>query len=232
MKGEIKIVHVHIETPLVLNENCPQLLIVENPNEFYRFVSDLDRQMEGEEGEFVFSRNGDIISAEKYGTMICDPFHFELNDKKILNLLYKYLEKNSLGEYLSYFNKATAQTVSFLEELAFSVPFSLSYSEPQPIDYFKSADVRFEKTYESLEEKLLCYINALIELKKCEFFIFVNLKSVLNDEKLLQVYNHCQSEKVGVLLIENNCRRPLLPCEKAIMITEDLCEILENYRDW
>lgn len=231
MKEEIKLVHVHIETPLLINENFPQLLIVENPAEFYRFVSDLDRQMEGLEGEFVFSCNGNIISAEKYGAMVCDPFHFELNDKKILNLLYKYLERNSFGENLSYFNRLTAQTVSFLEELAFAVPFSLSYDEPQPIDYFKAADVKFEKTYESLEEKLLCYINALIELKKCEFFIFVNLKSVLDDKKLLHLYNHCQAEKVGVLLITNSRVRPLLPCEKAIIITEDLCEILENYWD-
>ena len=84
MKEEIKLVHVHIETPLLINENFPQLLIVENPAEFYRFVSDLDRQMEGLEGEFVFSCNGNIIFAEKYGSMVCDPFHFELNDKKIL----------------------------------------------------------------------------------------------------------------------------------------------------
>ena len=231
MKEEITLVHVHIETPLLISENVPQLLIVENPDEFYRFVTDLDRQMEGEEGEFAFSCNGNIISAEKYGAMICNPFHFELNDKKMLNLLYKYLEKNALGEYLTYFNKLTAQTVSFLEELAFSAPFGLSYDEPQPIDYFKSANIKFEKSYESLEEKLLCYINALIELKKCEFFIFVNLKSVLDDEKLLLLYNHCQAEKVGVLLIENCRTRPLLSCEKAIISTEDLCEILENYKD-
>ena len=126
MKEEIKLVHVHIETPLLINENFPQLLIVENPAEFYRFVSDLDRQMEGLEGEFVFSCNGNIISAEKYGAMVCDPFHFELNDKKILNLLYKYLERNSFGENLSYFNRLTDQTVSFLEEFAFDVHFSLS----------------------------------------------------------------------------------------------------------
>ncbi|MBQ3502162.1 MAG: hypothetical protein IJA72_00660, partial [Clostridia bacterium] len=62
------------------------------------------------------------------------------------------------------------------------------------------------------------------------FFVFVNLKSVLNDEKLLKIYVHCRLEQVGLVLIES-CKkeRPLLPCEKAIIITEDLCEILENY---
>ena len=70
-----------------------------------------------------------------------------------------------------------------------------------------------------------------VELKKCEFFIFVNLKGVLSDEKLLQVYEHCQREQVGLLLIENGKQRPLLSNEKAVIITEDLCEILENYQE-
>ena len=87
------------------------------------------------------------------------------------------------------------------------------------------------KVYETLEEKLVCYINALIELKQCEFFVFVNLKSVLSDEKLEQIYAHSRAEQVGLLLIEDGKRRPLLPCEKAVIITEDLCEILENYEE-
>ena len=74
-------------------------------------------------------------------------------------------------------------------------------------------------------------INALIELKQCEFFVFVNLKSVLSDEKLGQIYAHCRAEQVGLLLMEDGKRRPLLPCEKAVIITEDLCEILENYEE-
>lgn len=61
------------------------------------------------------------------------------------------------------------------------------------------------------------------------FFVFVNLKSVLSDEKLLQVYAHCRREQVGLLLIESGKQRPLLPNERAVIITEDLCEILENY---
>ena len=80
-----------------------------------------------------------------------------------------------------------------------------------------------------MEEKIICYLNVLIELKKCEFVIFVNLKSVLSDEKLLQIYKHCQMEQIGVVLIESKKQRPLLPQEKAVIITEDLCEILENY---
>lgn len=231
MKSEIKVAHVHLETQLLLSDEYVQLLIVENPTEFYQMVSDLDGQFEGSQGVFVFSRDGHIIDAAKCGAMVSDVFHFDLNDKKLIALLQKRLESVAFGEKLVLFNEVTAKVMEFLGELSYFVPFALEYSDPQPIDYLKSAAVKFEKAYDSLEEKLICYINALIELKKCEFFVFVNLKSVLSDEKLLQIYKHCKREQVGLLLVESGKYRPLLPEEKAVIITEDLCEILENYED-
>lgn len=229
MKKEIQIAHVHLETQLKISDEYVQVLIIENPTEFYNMVSDLDGQFEGREGSFVFSMGGQIISAVKYGTMIVDLFHFDLNDKKLLMLLYKRLEGVAFGEKIALFNELTAKAVTFLEDVSFFVPFALEYDEPQPSDYLKASGLKFAKTYDSLEEKIVCYINALIELKQCEFFIFVNLKSVVSDEKLEQIYAHCRAEQVGLLLIEDGKRRQLLFCEKAVIITEDLCEILENY---
>ena len=231
MKKEIQLAHVHLETQLTISEEYVQLLIVENPTEFYNMVSDLDGQFDGREGTFVFSMDGQIVPAIKYGAMVSDLFHFDLNDKKLLTLLYKRLESVAFGDKIAFFNDLTAKTVAVLEELFVSVPFALEYDEPQPSDYLKASGVKFAKVYETLEEKLVCYINALIELKQCEFFVFVNLKSVLSDEKLGQIYAHCRAEQVGLLLMEDGKRRQLLPCEKAVIITEDLCEILENYEE-
>lgn len=229
MKSEVKLAHVHLENAIIINEEFVQVLIIENPNEFYRMVSDLDGQFDGNDGTFVFSVADQIINPSKTGVMVSDVFHFDLNDKKVLNLLYKKMESVSFGDKVLQFNELTAKTISFLSEVADNLPFSLSYDEPQPSDYFKISSVKFEKNYDGLEEKIICFINALIELKCCEFFVFVNLKSVLSDEKLQQVYAHCRLEQVGLLLIENCKNRPLLNCEKAIIITEDLCEIVENF---
>ena len=229
MKKPIQLAHVHLETQLTISDEYVQLLIVENPIEFFNIVSDLDGQFDGQEGMFAFSIDGQIVPAAKYGTMVTDLFHFDLNDKRLLTLLYKRLESVALGDKILFFNDLTAKTVALLEEISFSVPFALQYDEPQPVDYFKATGLKFAKVYDSFEEKLICYINALIELKKCEFFVFVNLKSVLSDEKLEKIYAHCRSEQVGLLLIEDGKRRNLLSCEKAIIITEDLCEIFENY---
>ena len=231
MKKEIQLAHVHLETQITISDDSVQLLIVENPTEFYNMVSDLDGQFDGQEGQFVFSVEGQIVSAHKKGAIVSDLFHFDLNDKKLLNLLYKRLEGESFGDKLICFNELTAKAVEFLEEIAFTTPFALEYDEPQPSDYMKASGLKFAKVYDTFEEKLICYINALIELKQCEFFVFVNLKSVLSDEKLQQLYAHCRAEQVGLLLIEDSKRRKLLSCEKAVIITEDLCELLENHEE-
>lgn len=231
MKKEVQLAHVHLETPLIISEKYVQLLIIENPTEFYKMVSDLDGEFDGQEGRFIFSIDGQIVSASKCGAMISDLFHFDLNDKKLLNLLYKRLESVAFGDKLIQFNALTAKAVEFLEEVSFTAPFALEYDEPQPFDYLKASGLKFAKVYDTLEEKIVCYINALIELKSAEFFVFVNLKSVLSDEKLQKIYAHCRAEQVGVLLIEDGKRRKLLSCEKAVIITEDLCEILENYEE-
>ena len=231
MKSPVQVAHTHLETALQICDDCVQLLIVENPTEFYRMVADLDGQFDGIAGEFVFSREGKIIDPSKCGVMIADLFHFDLNDKRLITLLQKRLENFAFGEKLPLFNELSAKTVAFLEELSFYVPFALEYAEPQPIDYLKAAGIKFAKQYDSLEEKIVCFINACIELKACEFFVFVHLKSVLSDEKLAEIYAHCRREQVGLLLIESGKQRPILFEEKAVIITEDLCEILENYEE-
>lgn len=231
MKSAIRVAHVHLETTLEISEDRVQLLVVENPKTFYETVTDLEKQMGGGEGTFVFSVDGRPIEPHSYGELICDVFHFDLNDKKVLNALYKKLEQTAFAERLPLFNELSAKTVAFLEEISLQTAFSLEYDEPQPIDYFKAAAVKFAKTYDSLEEKLICYINALVELKKCEFFIFVNLKSVFSDEQLTRLYEHCRREQVGLLLIESGKLRPFLPEEKVVIVTEDLCEIVAGYEN-
>ena len=231
MKSEIILHHINIEMPITIRDDRIQLLIVENPQQFYTFVRELECQCEGGVGGFVASTQGVDMSIPKSATMLSDFFHFDLNDKKLLNLLYKKLEQLSYGDLIHDYNTSNAHLVTYLENLAYHIPFSLEYEEPQPADYFKSSGIRFAQNYDTLLEKIICYINILLELKPFEFLIFVNLKSILDDDSLSQLYSHCEREKVGLLLIEDCKRRELIASERALIITEDLCEILETHCD-
>ncbi len=232
MEEIVTLRHIALETPLTLSSGHAQLLIVENPREFYRFAAALDAEISGEEGEFFFLRDEKPVSAEKEGCIIPDVLHFDLNDKKLSNLLMKRLaDLCRFGESQYRLSAINTQIGGFFYDLFASLPFSLSFDEVAIENLLKCASVRFERTYETLIEKIICYINAMVELKRCRFFVFVNLKSVLSDEDLSALYHHCNLEKLGLLLLEGGKLRPLLPEEKAVIITEDLCEILENYEE-
>lgn len=232
MEEIAKIYHTALETPLEISSESVQLLIVENPALYYRFVSELDAQMEGREGGFSFLRSDAPIFPEKEGIMVCDCFHFDLGDKRVMTLLQKRLaDLCRNGEAYMRLAEINSAISSLFSDIFCEVPFLLSQDDITPEELFKSCNVRFERNYETLLEKLICYINALIELKHCKFFVFVNLREVLCDEDLRALYRHCALEKVGLLLLEPFHVRALFREERAIVITEDLCEILENYSE-
>ncbi len=116
-----------------------------------------------------------------------------------------------------------------LQDVFIDIPFQLTFDDIGIQSLLKACNVKIENTYDSFLEKIINYINILIYLKNISFVVFVNLKSVLNDDELAALYKHCLNEKIKLLLLESYKSRPLMQTEKAIIITEDLCEIVENY---
>ena len=221
---------VKIETPIELNSNSPIVLIEENPREFYNVVGDFLKAFDGEESEFSFWDGDKSIEPSKCGEMLNNLFTFEFADKKIVNLLYKTLQNNFLdGEFLVQFSAINTEIAIFLEKLSATVDFSLDYDELSLENLFKSCSLKPSKTYDSLLEKIICYINIFVSLKNISFFVFVDLKSVLSKEELCTLYQHCELQQVSLLLIESTQNRNKVPTERTIIITDDLCELTEGF---
>lgn len=223
------LVHHKLETPIELSVNEPKLLIIESPSEFFSMVNELYSQFCGKDGNFILLSNGDRISLEKNGDMVTDIFTMDLSDKKVNSLLYKALEKEAVCAELSVSkNKLNSHFEEYLSDLFERLPLSLTFEEVQTSDILKMGKVRIQESHESFLEKLICYINCRVYLNNSKFFVFVNLKSVLSDSEIRQLYKHCELGKVGLLLIESYIIRPVLKEEQAVIITADLCEIVDK----
>ena len=228
----INVVNTKIETPINLTNEKPALLIVENPHEYFNFVVQMLKAMQGEMSEFTFWEGQTALSPLKCGEIIQSCFSFDFTDKKIINLLYKKLQSNfQEGEFILQLNKINSLLSIFLQDLCQTVDFAIDFSETTVEDILKTCSVKPACNYDGLLEKIICYVNMFIQLKNIKFFVFVGLKDVLSDEDLEELYKHCELQKVSLLLIESGKKRPLLCREQAIIITEDLCEILENYTE-
>lgn len=233
MKNEkqLKLVHHHIETQMTLNPNMPQLLIVENPLLFYNFVRELISQSEGQEGNFIWGELKTSSATAKKVAVITDWFNIDVNSKKIVAALQKHLQLQlQSGHYISAINELNCKLTEIAEDLFADMPFSMTFDEITTTQLVKLLGAKIAD-YDKPLEQLINYIDVMRELTGCEIFVTVNVKSVLNDKELMLLYQHCANEQLYLLLVESNKCRPLLECEQAVIITEDLCEIVENIEE-
>lgn len=219
-----------VETKILLDENSPLVLNVENPHEYYRTVNQLIAAFDGEPSDFSFWKEDAQVSADKVGEILIDVFSFALTDKRIITLLYKKLQRNfSEGVLALSFQEVRAAAEKFLFELCATENFAMDFEEISLDALLKACAVKPAQNYETLLEKIVCYLNIFVELKGVSCFVFVGLKGVLSDEDLHMLYEHCRLQKISLLLLEGGGIRQPLQEERAIIITEDLCEIVQNF---
>lgn len=224
-----ELVHYKLETPITISPDKPCVLVMEDSKEFFATVSELKRQFEGGEGEFLLMCGGRRLSFEKVGEFVSDIFSLEFEDKKMSSALYKYLEQvASDGELKLLQNGAVTALAEYYRELFDRTSLSLTFDDFDTAEMLKVGKVRLLQEYDGILEKTVCYLDSLTELKGSRFFVFVHLKSVLSDEELKKLYRHCALEKVGLLLIESNVGRGILKEENFRIITSDLCEIVDR----
>jgi len=226
----MNIAHCEIETVFDVQKDVVNLLIVENPEKFTEYCFDLKMQFEGGEGNFALSRDGKTLSFQKTGIFFDNLFNLDFTDKKVSSLLVKKLEANFAGgDFLLQFNELTAKISEFMQNLTDTTDLPVSFTEPDLTTLLKMVGVAVSADSNSLAEQIICYLEIFIELKNVQIATFVNLKSFLNDEQLAYLYKFCAQKDVSLLLLESSKLRPLLSGEKAVVITDDLCELVENY---
>lgn len=226
MSEIVKIVHFKLETPIKITDEKPAVLVIENATEFYNLVNELKTQIDGEEGNFVFLNNDSRFDPSKIGEMVTDIFNLDFTDKRMSTVLYKKLEASSKdGESYLLLNKLNTAIAEYYASIFDGFSLSFTYDDIAVSDILKIGKVRINETYEGFLEKLVCYVNALVQLKGIKFFVFLHLKSVLSNSDLSAFYKHCQLEKIGLLLIESNGEKEFSPDENTVIITDDLCEI-------
>lgn len=58
--------------------------------------------------------------------------------------------------------------------------------------------------------------------------MLIGIKDVLSESEISELYKHCALNKVALFLLERGRGEKTLDSERKIIITEDLCEIVEN----
>ncbi|MBQ7712558.1 MAG: type II-A CRISPR-associated protein Csn2 [Clostridia bacterium] len=224
----ITVAHPHVETPLLLSPDRPCVLTVENAREYVTFVRDVIAAMEGGTSDCSFW-DGDVrIDASKRGEILRDYFSLSFDDRKVLTLLYKKMRQNLLScEDEVRFAGVVASVEELLQKCIIDSDLPLDSTPLEWDALLKACGVRPRSDYESALEGIVAYIDLFVRLRSVDFFVLVGVKAVLSDEDLAALYHHCELEKVSLLLLEPR-RGGAVASERRLVITEDLCEIVEK----
>jgi len=216
--------HYEFDSPLKFDEGSIPILIIENPSYMTKFIGELLSQSNKGEGGFELFENDVSVSISDKVEIIINPFSANVNEREILNKLYAVMKKDALDEELFL------DTNTFLSDIETNVKkimarqsIPLDSDTPDIIGLFKLLGVCFVVP-DSLLEKICDYIDICSEYLKTKLFIFVNLKSFLNESEIIQLYNHLNYHKTHILMIESS-QSNTLENESIRVIDEALCEI-------
>ena len=94
--------------------------------------------------EIVFSINNEIFDISKFGLIIQNPFCISLNEKKLLNSLYKELEEKITNSSIVKLNEIEKESFEMLNNLLNDVDYPFEYEEKLNISkLLLSFDVKF-----------------------------------------------------------------------------------------
>ncbi len=222
----MKLIHYDYSFRINFEDGYVNSLTVENHDEFTKLVSELLRQSEGDSGEFVLSENNAPISFSKNTELITQFIPFDGCRKTLVTKLYNHLKKEAVNESLFYETQNINSAIfSYVEKLVQNVGFAMEYtSEIDTADILKAANLSIGDSNATLAEKLIDYFLTCYELEGEKLFITVNLKPFFSDEQLKDFYDSVISQKIKLLMVENNARKQLTT-EKVVIIDSDLCEI-------
>ena len=200
-------------------------LVIENPCLFYRFINELHCQCCGEDGSAVLSVDEKPISVSDNLDLLSDFFHFEINRKTLLNKIFSKMEKQAMSpDFYERSQQILVDIEKWIYDLAYQNDLELEPERLSISSMLKSSGIMLKEDYPNLAEKLLVYMDLMSDNGLASVFVFVNLRSFLDDTDMELFTESCCRKGHNILLVDNNVYKKLSR-EERLIIDNDLCEI-------
>ncbi len=214
-----------LDRAIPIEENEVPVLLVENRTAFRSLLLDFQIQKSGLSGQVLFSCNGKDLKFTAVD-FLGDVVNLDLNSKSLLTKLISSLEHRSAQEdyveQVTEINHAVQELLLLLSE-----DFDVGFTFADQLDMkalLKICGIRFSEIGSEYLECLCNYLLLSRILLKTEVFVLVNLKLILNEEELKNLYQFLEYHKIKILLLEG-VETDRLPIEKYYIIDQDLCVI-------
>lgn len=221
----MKIVYSDWNQIIELSENKVNVVCLENRPYFTKIISELNKQIEGEEGKFILSDFTKAYSLKKQAAIVFSPFSLNFQNKKFQGEMLHQLIEVAQEEEFSLSHKVESLMLDFIYKLTDYLDYEVYVpSEISVENILKSAGLKIDEGNGNLLERVLDYFILLHKVIGIQVIFTVNLRTYFSMEQLNLLYRNVTQHKIHLVLMENHIDE-LLPCEDAIIIDKDLCEI-------
>lgn len=222
----MKLVHVDLSGEIINEQKECVEWIIESPEMFAKYVGELYKQSNKEEGKFVLSENNKEIDIAKHSEIIINPLSIEINNRKVMNKLYDELNKLSSGEVMYM---KTLELTKIIQEYLLDLEQETNYilefnNEVEMSALFKAVDLKYEDNGEDFLERLVKYIKILVNLLSVKLFVFINARCFMNDEQIEKLCEEIKYMEIKGLFIENS-EKACVEGMGRYIIDKDRCEI-------
>jgi len=216
-----------LSTHILLDKGIFYDIVIKDKKTYYDFVMSLLVQINNHEnGKIVLSNDDEILNLSTNSIIIPDLFTWEINSKKNISLLHKYIIKEYLASNTELnFNALNTSAVKFLEQIRLSSQIDFDYSdEIGLLDILKTFDVKFEIPNVSLFENLTSFLKNMTYLSNIDIFWIIGIHDYFSQKELAELINYMALEKINIISVEAHEYDNVLPNEIRLILDEDLCD--------
>ena len=211
------------ENDIIFDNTYINTLEILNKKAFYRFLKDINNL--NDQDNILFFDNNEQINMDNKIFIIYNFINFDFNTKKItasiLNIINNNMDEKDKDKINNLYNKLKDIYTHLLDNIDLNLEIQ---------DEFKIEDIsKLMKpkinTKNNLLENILLLMDIESELNLDKLVVFVNLKSYLENEELIELYKYSLYKDIKILLVDNH-NYLTNNIEKKLQIDEDLIEFM------
>lgn len=222
----MKLAYHLLSSPIKINEESVNILVIENQKIFSEILTDLSNQMNKTKGNVVLSYDNTPIEISKNMEVITEFIPFELNKRSILSKLLKRVDTIAQNEVFFMKTKELSSQISeYAQLLADEIEFDIDFLHEYEVScILKAINFKLRDDYASISEKIIDYMLLVREFENDKCFVLVNFRNYVSNSEISDFYKTVLYNKLKVLIVSAS-DYPLSPYETKTIIDMDLCQI-------
>ena len=229
----ITLMHPLLSSRIILSEDAPAILTIENPTTLAALVQDIQSQINNEPGGFKLLDELKDVTFSKDVALVHSPFMLDFEQRKLMTRIQTDLNQLSMmSEHFESTAKIQTALQNYLHELEadYNVPLRWDL-EISAANIAKAANIGIMTDGLSLTERILLFLQVSTFLKVAKYFVFIHLRPFLTTEQLRDVFYEARLKKYCLLLVEGKDMPRCDDCERRLTIDDSLCEIVNDFAD-